>query len=135
VNGEPYYCQEGLWPEACAAGRRGGPPAPDGHPNRVACEKQFLELDCPYMSFESEQHMSYDPWVSINGVNQNHPRNVLHGCGRQFEDHPSWVKEPYGGKQYIVAGQFYWATAHGNGKVCAEAKDGAAKKCIVYVER
>lgn len=137
VNGQPYYCQPGLWPEACVAGRRGGPPAPDGHPNRPACEAHFFQQPCATFSFQSNEHMSYDPWISIDGVNQNHPRNVR-VCGQgQFETHPSWVKEPYGpgGHLYIVKGQWSWATAHGNGKVCAEAKDGVAKKCVNYVEQ
>lgn len=105
--------------------------APDGHPYRVACEKQFLELDCPYWTYTSGEHMSYDPWVVVDSVNQNHPRNVR-VCGQgQFETHPSWKKDPQG---YIMAGEWSWATAHGNGYVCAQAKDGVAKKCVEYLE-
>jgi hypothetical protein len=131
VNGENYYCQPGLWPEACAEGRRGGPVAPDGHPRRVACEKQFLQLDCPYFTYTSSEHMSFDPWVTINSVNQNHPRNVR-VCGQgQFETHESWDKC---GTRWICAGQWSWATAHGNGSVCAAAKDGVAKRCVPYRE-
>jgi hypothetical protein len=134
VDGMPYYCQPGLWPEACAEGRRGGPVAGDGHPKRVACEQQFLQLDCPYFSFESDEHMSWDPWIATSGVNQNHPRNVR-VCGQgQFETHESWVKEPYQGGNYIVSGEWSWATAHGNGRVCAEAWAGFAKRCVNYVE-
>jgi hypothetical protein len=130
--GREYYCQDGLWPEACQAGRSFGPVAPDGHPDRVACEKQFLELDCPYFSYRSQEHMSFDPWIALNGVNQNHPRNVAQGCGTQFQDHPSVIKDSNGRPQ---AGQWSWATAHGNGQVCAEAKNRAGRKCIDYVER
>jgi hypothetical protein len=134
VDGKPYYCQEGLWPEACAAGRQIGPVAPDGHPDRVACEQVFLQLKCSYLSVVSDEHMSMDPWISLNGVNQNHPRNVARGCGSQLEDDPSWVKEPHNGHLYVVAGEIDWATVHGNGKVCASAKDGVGKKCVPYVE-
>ena len=133
-DGTLYYCQPGLWPERCAEGRRDGPVAPDGHPGRVACEKQFLQLRCPYFSFSSDEHMSYDPWYVINGENQNHPRNVR-VCGQgQFESHESWRREPYQGRNYIVAGQWSIASAHGNGNVCAEAANGVAKKCVRFVE-
>jgi len=134
--GRAYYCApEVAWPEACAKGRSFGPVAPDGHPKRVAWEAHFLGQSCATFSFESETHMSYDPWISLQGVNQNHPRNVR-VCGQgQFETHPSWRMEPFQGRPYIVAGQWSWATAHGNGRVCAEAADGVGRFCINYVER
>jgi hypothetical protein len=130
--GRDYYCQPGLWPEACAGGRREGPVAPDGHPARVACEKQFLELDGPLFTLEGDggSHMSMDPWIVLDDVNQNHPRNVRNGTGKQFEDHPSWRKEEHGGRLYIVEGQVWWATFHGKGKVCASAKDATGRKCL-----
>jgi hypothetical protein len=136
--GKEYYCQPGLWPEACAEGRTCGPVAPDGHPKRVACERQFLELDCPQFTGESAQHYSFDPWISLNGVNQNHPRNI-EVCGQgKFETDESWVKEPHGGHFYIVAGQWSWATAHATPgavmKVCASAKGGVARKCREFSE-
>lgn len=133
--GKAWYCTpEVAWPEACAAGRRFGPIAPDGHPKRAEWEAIFLGQPCATFSFESDTHMSYDPWISISGVNQNHPRNVR-VCGQgQFETHSSWVKEPYQGHLYIVKGQWSWATAHGNGDVCAEAANGVARKCVKYVE-
>jgi hypothetical protein len=147
VNGQPYYCQPGLWPERCADGRRDGPVAPDGHPKRSACEAHFLQLPCPEFSYQSDGHMSFDPWICINEgnvfrrtlnfitrrcVNQNHPRNIR-VCGQgQFETHLSWKKDQQG---YIKRGQWSWATAHGNGDVCAEAKDGVAKKCVGYLEQ
>jgi hypothetical protein len=132
--GKEYYCQPGLWPEACADGRTFGPVAPDGHPDRVACEKQFLELPCANFTNESRGHMSFDPFIVINGVNQNHPRNV-DVCGQaRLQDDPSWRKEPYQGQMYIVEGQWSWATAHGNGRVCAEAKDGAGRHCVSFTE-
>jgi hypothetical protein len=133
--GTEYYCQEGLWPEACAAGRRYGPVTPDGHPDRIACEKQFLELDCAHFTNESSGHFSFDPWISMAGINQNHPRNV-ESCGQgQFETHSSWVKD---GGGYIQGGQWSWATAHAEAgaesRICAEARDGAGKSCISFVE-
>jgi hypothetical protein len=136
ADGTKYYCQPGLWPERCAGGQPGGPVAPDGHPKRVACERQFLQLDCPEFSYQSNTHMSFDPFYVINDVNQNHPRNVR-VCGQQtglepdYEDHPSWKRDDRG---YIKRGQWSIAMAAGNGKVCAEAKDGVAKACVNYRE-
>ncbi len=137
VNGRLYYCQPGLWPEACAAGRRGGPVAPPGHPKKVACEAQFYQRPCAMFSLKSSKHMSYDPWYVIGGVNQNHPRNVR-VCGQgQFETHPSWVKEDYRGHLYVVAGEWSIASAHTTregGEVCTAAKGGAFKRCVKYKE-
>jgi len=134
--GRAYYClEEVAWPEACAAGRSFGPVAPDGHPDRPAMESVFMGQACATFSFESDEHMSYDPWIATSGVNQNHPRNVR-VCGQgQFETHESWVKEPHQGGWYLVRGQWSWATVHGNGRVCAEAANGVGKFCIRYVER
>lgn len=137
VDGKPYYCQPGLWPEACAEGRLMGPPAPDGHPDRIATEQIFYEQPCATVSVEPAAggHMSLDPWIVQGGVNQNHPRNV-EACGQaRFQDDPSWVKEPYQGRLYIVEGQLSWATWHGTGQVCAEAKGGVGKHCISVEER
>ncbi len=127
--GRAYYCApEVAWPEACAAGRSFGPVAPDGHPKREEWEAHFLGQSCPTFSFQSDTHMSYDPWISIRGINQNHPRNVR-VCGQgQFESHASWRTEG----RYIVEGQWSWATAHGNGRVCASGKDGVGLFCINY---
>jgi hypothetical protein len=98
-------------------------------------EAHFLGLDCPYFTFDSDQHMSYDPWFVQDGENQNHSRNVR-VCGQEWKvDHESWVKEEHEGHLYIVAGQWSIASAHGNGKVCAEAKDSVFKTCINYQER
>jgi hypothetical protein len=132
VNGENYYCQPGLWPEACAANRRGGPVAPPGHPLRGACENQFYEQWCARFSYSSTTHMSFDPWIVLDSENQNHPRNVRE-CGQgQFETHPSWLKDDRG---YIKEGQWAWATAHGDGRVCAEDKNAHFRGCINYKER
>lgn len=132
ADGTLYYCQEGLWPERCAQGRRDGPVAPPGHPKRGACENQFYEQKCARFSYTSSTHMSFDPWIVLDSQNQNHPRNVRE-CGQgQFESHESWKKDNQG---YIKEGQWAWATAHGDGLVCAEDKNAHFKGCINYVER
>lgn len=138
--GRDYYCSaEVAWPEACAAGRSFGPVAPDGHPKRVAWEAHFLgtETGCAIFSQESDDLITFDPWISLQGVNQNHPRNVR-VCGQgQFETHPSWVHTfyPPEGRSYITGGEWSWATAHGEGRVCAEAADGVGRFCINYEEQ
>ncbi|KKN07292.1 hypothetical protein LCGC14_1068650 [marine sediment metagenome] len=114
--GEDYYCQLGLWPEACAKGRTRGPVAPDGHPQRLACEQQFNEQPCPtYSAVESNGHISFDPWFVIRGVNQNHPKNVAAGCNGE-----DWVKEG----QYTQSGMWYVATVHGDTRVMGCIADG-----------
>jgi len=119
--GREYYCTAEMnWPEACAAGRAEGPVAPDGHPQRMACEAQFMEQPCPMFSEHDPQgHWSFDPWFVIDSVNQNHPKNVEAGCGTQFEDHPSWVKRPHRGRLYIQEGMWWMATVHGDLKIKA----------------
>ena len=135
VFGEEHYCRpEVNWPEACAAGRDRGPIAPDGHPHRAAWEAHFLGQPCASFSYESTEHMSFDPWIVQGGVNQNHPRNV-EVCGQaQFEPHESWTQAEYHGHLYIIGGQWSWATAHGNGEVCAEAAGGVGRTCKPYEE-
>jgi hypothetical protein len=102
---------------------------------REEWEAHFLGIQCPEFSYESRGHMSFDPWISLSGVNQNHPRNVRVCKQGQFESHPSWIKEEHNGHLYIARGQWSWATAHGNGQVCAEAADGVGRNCINYIER
>lgn len=124
--GVEYYCQPGLWPEACAEGRTFGPVAPDGHPYREACEAVFLEAPCPTFRMSrctgtpNQCPITFDPYYVIGGVNQNHPRNAR--C-----DQSTWVP-PLGGK---TQGQWWIASAHGKGyveacngdlSVCTEAK-------------
>jgi len=108
--GRDYYCQPGLWPEACRGGRWYGPVAPDGHPKRAACERVFLEAPCPYWKSEGEPGpqfpLGYDPYYVINGTNQNHPRNRK--CG---ED--DWYK--IDGNGMPVRGSWWLASAHGIG--------------------
>lgn len=139
--GREYYCTDEMnWPEACAAGRREGPVAPDGHPQRVACEKQFYEQDWALLETVGDggSHMSLDPWQCIREpgqpanqcTNQNHPRNVRLGLGATFGNHESWVKELHRGHWYIVSGMIGWCTGHGRGLVCASAKGGVARTCI-----
>jgi len=120
--GRAYYCSEDMnWPEACAEGRVFGPVAPDGHPQRVACEQHFLGACGPHWTMAvctgsgNQCPITFDPFYVIDGVNQNHPRNVASGCGEQFKDHPSWAKQD----GHIVAGNFWIASAHGKGYVKA----------------
>jgi hypothetical protein len=147
-DGTLYYCQDGLWPARCAEGRRDGPVAPPGHPQRSACESQFLGQPCATFTYESDTHMSFDPWYCITAagaefgreealvldiqcVNQNHPRNVR-VCGQgQFENHPSWKRDAQG---KIYEGQWAKAMAAGNGDVCAEAAGSLFRSCVGYVE-
>lgn len=116
--GREYYCTAEMnWPEACAAGRNFGPVAPDGHPERLACERQFLQQNCPtFVMAECVGTgnwcpITFDPWYVIGGVNQNHPRNVEAGCNGA-----DWVRDEGGG---IVQGMFWLATAHGKGYIQA----------------
>lgn len=120
--GQEYYCtQEMNWPEACAAGRVFGPVAPDGHPQRMACEAQFLEQPCPTFQMAEckgtpqQCPVSFDPYYVINGVNQNHPNNVAAGCNGD-----DWVTQPGGG---VLRGMFWTASAHGRGTIRACSKD------------
>ena len=130
--GTEYYClPEVGWPEACNAGRSCGPVAPEGHPKRVQWEQAFMEQPCAFFSYESSSHMSFDTFYMIGGVNQNHPRNV-EICGQeQFGDDPSWVKVD----GFLQAGQWAQASVHGDGRVCAEARDGAGRHCVRYEEQ
>jgi hypothetical protein len=101
------------WPEACTAGRVFGPVAPDGHPQREACEAQFMEAPCPYFmgrctGVGAECPITYDPYFVIGGVNQNHPRN--RHCGEE-----DWVKVD----GHVINGTFWLASAHGKGHVIA----------------
>jgi hypothetical protein len=130
--GLEYYCRaEVQWAEACNAGRWFGPVAPEGHAKRVEWENHFLGQMCATFSYESVGHMSFDPYIVRNEVNQNHPENIRH-CGQtKFGGDPSWERDPQG---YIKAGQWSWATAHGDGKICASAANGVGRYCIDYIE-
>ena len=127
--GKDYYCSAEMnWPEACAEGKIQGPVAPDGHPQRVACEQVFLGACGPTFSMATctgtgaQCPLTFDPFFVVDGVNQNHPRNVEAGCGGKFTDDPSWVKQ--GG--HIVEGNFWLASAHGKGYVKACDSTGTA---------
>jgi len=120
--GVDYYCQPDMnWPEACAAMKSFGPVAPDGHPQRMACEAQFLGQPCPTFSMgtcgDTPEYcpVTFDPFYVIGGENQNHPVNVAAGC-----DGADWEK--VGG--HVVRGMFWLATAHGRGTIKACNKGG-----------
>ena len=109
--GAAYYCAIG-WAEACAEGKVRGPVAPDGDPNRLACEGQFLEAPCPTFSMAectgtgAQCPITFDPYICLPGgdpkcVNQNHPSNVAAGCRES-----TWIRDA--GK--VVKGEFWWAT-------------------------
>jgi hypothetical protein len=111
--GRDYYCQPEMnWPAMCAA-PRSGPVAPEGHPQRIACEAQFLGQGCPTFSMAKcsgagdQCPITFDPFYMINGINQNHPANVRAGCNGD-----DWIKED----GHVVKGMFWKATAHGKGR-------------------
>lgn len=133
--GKDYYCDPRVgWPEACADGKRCGPVAGDGHPKRVQWEQHVIGQKCVTVSVP-KYDMSIDPWISLNGVNQNHPQNVEICEQPQFEDGPSVKKYEMNNHLYIYESQLTWATFHGDGEVCAEGKDGVARTCFNYVEQ
>lgn len=121
--GKSYYCQPGMnWPEACASPPTPGPVAREGDPQRPPCEAAFLEAPCPVFSQErctgtGEQcPITWDPYLVIDGVNQNHPDNVKAGCRES-----TWVRE----NGRIVKGEWWKATAHGKGFLRACNFDGS----------
>jgi len=122
--GSVYYCQPGMnWPEACANPPSPGPVAPEGHPQRIACEAQFLEQPCPTFSMArctgtGEQcPVTWDTYIVIDGVNQLHPDNVKAGCRES-----TYVKDPDG---RLLSGEWWKATAHGKGYLKACNFDGS----------
>jgi hypothetical protein len=120
VNGQSYYCLPEIgWPEACAAGRLNGPVAPEGHPQRLACEQKFLGGCGPKFSeaecLTNDCPITFDPFYVINGVNQNHPANVIAGCNGA-----DWQKTSWGA---VYKGSFWMATAHGKGTIKACTND------------
>lgn len=123
--GRDYYCQPDMdWPEACAGPPCPGPVAPEGHPQRVACEAQFLEQPCPTFAQDhctgsgTQCPISWDTYIVIDGVNQLHPDNVKAGCLES-----TYVKDPDG---RLLTGQWWKATAHGKGYLKACNFDGSA---------
>ena len=131
--GKEYYCSAEMnWPEACASGKIQGPVAPDGHPQRLACEKVFLGQNCPTFSMAqctgtgAQCPITFDPFYVQGGVNQNHPANVAAGCGGQFTDDPSWVKDNDG---HIISGQFWMSMPSGKGYI--KACDSTGTVCGV----
>lgn len=124
--GSDYYCQPEMgWPEACASMKHFGPVAPDGHPQRMACEAVFLGQPCPTFSMATcgssapgACPVTFDPFYVVDGINQNHPVNVAAGCNGA-----DWQK--VGG--HVVEGMFWLATAHGRGTI--KACNAGAKVC------
>jgi len=121
--GRIYYCQPGLWREACRAGRSFGPVVPPGHPDEQACVTAFLGAPCPYWGGEctgtgNECPITYDPYFVIGGVNQNHPKNVEAGCR---------VETWWPGRGQPRRGEWWVATSHGRGYLTA--CDGTRTVC------
>lgn len=115
--GRAYYCSIG-WAEACAEGKNCGPVAPEGNPQRLACEQRFLEAPCPTFTMDhctgtgDQCPITWDPYIVIGGVNQFHPENVRAGCRES-----KIVRDPAGN---LILGEWWKATAHGKGflKAC-----------------
>lgn len=124
------YCRAAGWTDGrseCAA-------APDGHPDRVACERQFLALECPrFLHHEclgaGEQcPVTFDPYVAVDPdgpegplppADQPFPANVAAGCPRDPQDSTDV--------------RAYKVTASGKGrfKVCTGAPSGVEPACTV----
>jgi hypothetical protein len=110
------------WPEACAVPPCPGAVAPEGHPQRPACEAQFLEQPCPTFAMDrctgtGEQcPITWDTYIVIDGVNQLHPANVRAGCREA-----TYIKDPNG---RLLSGEWWKATAHGKGYLKACNVDG-----------
>lgn len=115
--GKAYYCAIG-WAEACAEPDSFiGPVAPEGHPERQACEAQFLEAPCPLMleakctGTGNQCPITWDPYIVIGGVNQFHPENVRAGCREGL-----FRRDAQGN---LIGGEWWKATGHGKGFVKA----------------
>jgi hypothetical protein len=120
--GKDYYCAIG-WAEACNEGETRGPVASEGVPTRLAREACFLEAPCPMFSMDhctgtgGQCPITWDPYIVIDGVNQNHPENVRAGCRES-----TWIRDPGDG---IVRGEWWKASAHGKGYLKACNFDGS----------
>jgi hypothetical protein len=125
VEGWPYYCQEGMWPERCEQilngdhGKKFGPVVPDGTPKAIedACNAVFLEQPCPTFRMAEctgtggQCPITFDPFYMQGDppVNQNHPRNVRPpACPEDY------IKDADG---HPLEGQWRIASAHGKGRV------------------
>jgi hypothetical protein len=114
------YCRNAGWTD----GRSRCAVAIDGHPERLPCEKRFLEAPCPTFSADRctgtgyECPITYDPFIVIDGKNQNHPENVRAGCRES-----TFVPNPEGSG--VLAGEWWKASAHGKGFLKACNADGS----------
>lgn len=114
--GWEYYCAIG-WTDACAKKRTFGPVAPDGDTRRIACEQHFLGAPCPTLQMGkclgdgNQCPITFDPFFVIDGVNQNHPRNVAAGCRTS-----TWKKNDEG---HVVQGEMQVAIPSGKGTILA----------------
>lgn len=120
------YCAKAGWTDGrseCAA-------APDGHPNRVACERQFIALECPrFMHHEclgtGEQcPVTFDPYFfnKETGLDEPFPANVAANCPRDPQD--------------TTDVRAFKVTASGKGrfKVCTGSPVGIEPVCTVGPE-
>ena len=122
--GRDYYCTtgpEGMnWPEACAEGKRCGPVAPLGHPQRVACERVFLGADCPVWRGECTAPIEPPRTcpITFDILIGDDPHFMNRACPAPVGNH---VERP------IV----YWARGEGRGKIfaCAQNPDGTLIAC------
>lgn len=120
------YCARAGWTDGrseCAA-------APDGHPARVACERQFLALECPrFLHHEclgtgQQCPVTFDPYFfnKDTGQDEPFPANVAADCPRDPQDSTDV--------------RAYKVTASGKGrfKVCTGAPPGVEPVCTVGPE-
>lgn len=120
------YCAKAGWTDGrseCAA-------APDGHPDRVACERQFIAIECPrFLHHEclgtpGQCPVTFDPYFFNHetGLDEPFPANVAANCPRDPQDSTDV--------------RAYKVTAHGKGrfKVCTGAPVGVDSVCTVGPE-
>lgn len=119
--GKDYYCSKEMnWPEACAAGRSEGPVAPDGHPQRLACERQFTgSTACPLAKMRkctgsgAQCPITFDAWVWDANLGKEVPHNINRVAGCTEEE-----MLPQNGTQ--VRGQWLQPSGKGTFAVCFE---------------
>ena len=120
------YCRKAGWTDGrseCAA-------APDGHPQRPACERQFIAISCPlWLHYEclgvgQQCPVTFDPYFfnQETGKEEPFPANVSAGCPRDPQD--------------SVEVRAYKVTASGKGRfqVCTGAPGGTQMVCTVGPE-
>jgi hypothetical protein len=122
--GADYYCRIG-WTAACNEGRRTGPVAPDGHPQRVACERAFMGVRCPRFlhskcSGTGDQcPLTFDPYVFDHALGREvpFPPNVAADCPMDPQDSSD------------VRAYKVWVSGKGKFKVCMGAREGYETPC------